>query len=260
MSRVARLLGRANVESGTARIEPVRAFAHHVGPRESVFAEARAVALRRGPIRLGSVRVQSSFPFGLIRKSVTFTQPAEALIHPKATHVERVPMSASGGFGSDVRSARAGDGDEFHSLREFREGDALRTIAWRASARRNTPMVKQFVASSPARLLIELELARAADRSGDDERSISAAAGLALAASRSGIAVAVQERGGGVIVPMGVGTGQAGRVLDELALLDLSRPRAGTAGFIDGAPGLTRLVIRDGQTAAPASARPGDGA
>jgi uncharacterized protein (DUF58 family) len=238
------------------RTEPARAFATHVGPRESVFAHASPVALRRGPVHLSTIRISSSFPFGLIRKSVTFTQRSTALIHPKPTHVERVPVTPAGGFGSDVRSARPGEGDEFHSLREFREGDALRSIAWRASARRGRMLVKQFVASSPARLLIELDLARAPEREHDDELAISSAAGLALAATRTGIAVAVQESGAGFIVPMGAGPAQAGRVLDELALIDLSRPRVAALAPDLASPGLTRLTIRAGESVPSTTAPP----
>lgn len=225
-------------------LSATRAFASHVGPHESVVAEASPVALRRGTVRFSSIRVHSSFPFGLIKKSITFIQPAHALIHPKPTHVERVPVAPAAGYGSDTRSARAGEGEEFHSLREFRTGDALRSVAWRASARRNQLMVKQFVAASPARLLIELDLARTPELAEVDERSISSAAGIALAATRTGIAVAVQELGGGMIVSMGAGPAQATRVLDELALLDLSHPRAAHDSDVDSAPGLTRMRVR----------------
>jgi len=39
---------------------------------------------------------------------------------------------------------RRGQGQEFHQLREFREGDSLRQIDWKATARQRTPITREY--------------------------------------------------------------------------------------------------------------------
>ncbi|MGQ0629038.1 MAG: hypothetical protein ACT4PL_13190, partial [Phycisphaerales bacterium] len=56
-------------------------FIPHVPARSSVFAETSTPAPRRGTLALSTIRVISEFPFGIVRKSLTFTLPATAIIH-----------------------------------------------------------------------------------------------------------------------------------------------------------------------------------
>lgn len=229
-----------------------RAFVHHVGPGETVTVIASALATRRGAIELSGVRIESSFPFGLIRKSVQFDQLAHTIIRPDPIGGDRLSIRPSPGIGTEVRSRRAGTGDDFHSLREFRVGDTVRDIAWRVSARRGRLMVKQSVASSPARLDILLELARTPARSVQDERTISAAAGVALSALKTGIAVGLSEPGGVVHVPLGVGAAHVGQLLDALSLIDTAAPpplhtdHPARGLRSEATPGVTRLRVHDG--------------
>ena len=57
-----------------------------------------------------------------------------------------------------------GNGEEFFSLRDYREGEDPRGIHWRTSARRGKPLVREHEAMAEIKVLLEL-----ASVSGSDE-------------------------------------------------------------------------------------------
>lgn len=197
-------------------------FVAYVGPRSSVRLEALSRATKRGRVTLTAIRVHTSFPFGLIRKSVSIEQHAAGVITPEvirgsASVLEAaVPLAPIGSM-----SRRSGMGDEFHALREYRTGDSPRDVAWRASARRGALLVRQFAAPNPRRLWIVLHLRTAIGQDALDERAIALAAGLAHDAEKRGVEF-------GLIVPVTRtllhprrGMMHLQRCMNELGLLDL---------------------------------------
>jgi len=65
---------------------------------------------------------------------------------------------------------RRGQGQEFHQLREFREGDSLRQIDWKATARQRTPIAREYEDERDQQIMFLLDCGRRM-RSQDDELS-----------------------------------------------------------------------------------------
>ncbi|MCV2222339.1 DUF58 domain-containing protein [Pseudomonas mercuritolerans] len=65
---------------------------------------------------------------------------------------------------------RRGQGQEFHQLREFREGDSLRQIDWKATARQRTPIAREYEDERDQRIIFLLDCGRQM-RSRDGELS-----------------------------------------------------------------------------------------
>nr|WP_279309643.1 DUF58 domain-containing protein [Pseudomonas koreensis] len=65
---------------------------------------------------------------------------------------------------------RRGQGMEFHQLREFREGDSLRQIDWKATARHRTPIAKEYEDERDEQIIFMLDCGRQM-RSQDGELS-----------------------------------------------------------------------------------------
>jgi len=65
---------------------------------------------------------------------------------------------------------RRGLGLEFHQLREFREGDSLRQIDWKATARQRTPIAREYQDERDQQIILMLDCGRHM-RSQDDELS-----------------------------------------------------------------------------------------
>jgi uncharacterized protein (DUF58 family) len=137
-----------------------------VGPRRAIEARARVVPRRRGECRLNRVRVRSSFPFGLIGKSVVFAAEQAVVVRPRTVplaprFIEQVLSGAMGASGvANPRSA--GFDDEFVGLRPYASGDATSRIAWRPSARSlaagGSLVVRRTAATASSRLWLVLDL------------------------------------------------------------------------------------------------------
>ncbi len=209
------------------RIGAPRTFVAHVGARESVVVEAVARAMVRGPVQLQAIRVSTGFPFGLMRKSLSFEQHGSGVVTPMPEAGFEGALRTAGALAHvGTASRRAGRGDEFFALREYVQGDSPRDVAWRSSARRGTLLVRQFAAPSPPRVWIVLHLRTHPGSEAADERAIRVAAGLARAAEAQGLEYGVAAPLCRMLIhPRRIGSagtgGQLSRVMVDLGLLDL---------------------------------------
>ncbi len=173
----------------------IQAALVHVPSRQVRHATAIVTPLARGEAELTHVRIWTTFPFGILKKSVTFVQPGQTLIRPALTPTARQLLDqALSGIGSTERvSQRIGRDAEFYGLREYAPGDPLRHIAWRATARTGELVVREAYAAVSADIVIGLSFADAeapdAPPDESDERAISVAAGMADVACRRGARV-----------------------------------------------------------------------
>lgn len=127
---------------------------------------------------------------------------------------------------------RRGLGREFHQLREFREGDSLRQIDWKATARQRTPITREYQDERDQQIVFLLDCGRRM-RSQDAELShfdhaLNACLLLSYVALRQGDAVGLctfacdQPR---YLAPV-KGTGQLNLLLNTVYDLDTTRRTA----------------------------------
>jgi uncharacterized protein (DUF58 family) len=138
--------------------------AHAVSVGAGLHATA-AVAVpttHRGRVRLTRLRIESSFPLGLFT-AWTWTHPElECLVYPRPAPRGREgpPPAAEPGAAHD---GRASGEEDFAGLRNFRSGDPPRRIAWKAWARGGELVVKEYVGSARAPVLLDLAAAPGRD-------------------------------------------------------------------------------------------------
>ncbi|MDP1663337.1 MAG: DUF58 domain-containing protein, partial [Phycisphaerales bacterium] len=110
----------------------------HVPARTTIVVETLSMPTGRGRLRLAGFDVRTSFPFGIIRKSLWYPEPATAIVHPAASSIpEELFALSKGTTGSGPAATRPGRlGDEPVGLREYRPGDPPKLVSWRGSARR----------------------------------------------------------------------------------------------------------------------------
>lgn len=226
---------------GWARLmRPARAWVMHVGPRETVHGEAVFWPLARGEAGFDRLRVSTTFPFGLVRKSITFSRPQHTLVHPLLYEVRRQVVEAvvGAGFSGAVVSTRPPEpaGDEYYGLREFRPGDSMRHIAWKRSATADQLVCIERTRPAPPRLRVILNLTgptgrrRAVpDRAGAralEERAISLAASIVHVADLQGFEVGVSLPGTGQpSLPIRRGHWHREKIMAALAEIDLDARR-----------------------------------
>jgi len=84
-------------------------------------------------------RIRVHEPFGLRVWNANVVPPLQVRVHPRVEPLRTPPrpVRTQASVGSDTSRA-AGEGLEFADLRPYREGDRLRRVNWRVSARRGT--------------------------------------------------------------------------------------------------------------------------
>ncbi|MHC4947974.1 MAG: DUF58 domain-containing protein [Planctomycetota bacterium] len=208
-----------------------RAWVMHVGPRETVHGEAVSWPTARGEAQFDRVRIWTTFPFGIIKKSVTFSQPQHTLIYPRLYELRRHVLrtvSTDGVLG--IRTTqRAGAGDDYFGMREYRPGDQLRNISWKRSAALDTLICVERSRPSPPRLRVVLDLTQRSEPLALEEDAISLAASVLHAADLEGFEIGLSVCG----VPfehvqLRRGHWHLQKILAALAALDLAG--AGDAG------------------------------
>src|SRR5699024_7114508 len=98
---------------------------------------------RRGWQRTGRLRIATTQPLGLFRAWSWFEPTTPFLVWPRpAAAAPPLPEAGRAQLGQH-RPARE-EGEEFHSLRRWRESDPLHRIAWKASQRHQTLLSREF--------------------------------------------------------------------------------------------------------------------
>lgn len=97
---------------------------------------------RRGRYRLETVVVETSFPFELFEKTRTFECETTVFAIPRRANVFEHFFSAEV-QGRDVSDSSVGSLGDFYALRDYRHGDSMRHIYWKALAKNQTLAVKQ---------------------------------------------------------------------------------------------------------------------
>jgi uncharacterized protein (DUF58 family) len=98
---------------------------------------------RRGRYRLGPLRLRLVDPFGLVLRSVVGADTAALVVVPRVVPLgPGGPGGGQGGGGSGAHRSIAVHGEDDVSTRPYRQGDDLRKVHWRATARTGELMVR----------------------------------------------------------------------------------------------------------------------
>ncbi|PWW24698.1 uncharacterized protein (DUF58 family) [Geodermatophilus normandii] len=98
---------------------------------------------RRGRFRLGPLRLRLVDPFGLVQRTTSGTDGAPLVVVPRVRPLGAGgPGGGHGGGGAGARRSIAVHGEDDVSTRQYRHGDDLRKVHWRATARTGELMVR----------------------------------------------------------------------------------------------------------------------
>jgi len=157
-----------------------------------VSAGYRIPTERRGVLTIGPLQAIRQDVLGLARYAAIVAGEEEVLVSPRA-HLLPMPDLGHGVLGRHLLALaqRLGPGD-FHSLRNYIDGDEPRSIHWRASARSEDLKVRQYSVEGLRRCLVLLDVHPSSDGvSGDGdeafERAVTAAASIVHSADRAGL-------------------------------------------------------------------------
>ena len=115
-------------------------------PRQHLRLETRAHADRRGRYALGPVEIGAGDPLGIFHRVRQLPAPAEVLVTPPIRALSLADLLGETAYGatSPRHSLLAGHGLDFHSLREYVDGDDLRRVDWKTTARLGKLVVTEY--------------------------------------------------------------------------------------------------------------------
>ncbi len=117
-----------------------------LGKGQSHRARMVLQCARRGVHTWRGFRVETSFPFGLMRAFRIAAQDHQVLVFPKFTRLARLALPSGAKYhpGGVALASDLGEALEYIGNREYREGDSIRSIDWRATARLGIPIVREY--------------------------------------------------------------------------------------------------------------------
>ncbi len=194
---------------------------------ESARASLGLVCRSRGRHLWHGFRVETDFPFGLFRAYSVISGAHGVLVTPSFNPITavRVPSGRRYQPGGVAMASSLGDSSEFIGNREYREGDNLRDMDWRATARLNRPIVREYREEYFLRVAVVLDTylpkgSSAADRE-NFERAISVAASISDCMARSDYIVELFAAGPELYrLTAGRSLGYIDRILEILACVE----------------------------------------
>jgi uncharacterized protein (DUF58 family) len=110
-----------------------------------LLIDYRLERLPRGRYVFADSRIEIADPFGLQRREVPLPSPGALLVYPRIVALDRL-FSESGAHALEGRRLllRQPTGFDLHSVRDYEQGESLRKVHWRTTARRGRLMVKEL--------------------------------------------------------------------------------------------------------------------
>lgn len=218
------------------------------------------VPAARGRVEIGPLRIDFTDPFGLAHGAVRLGSATPLSVTPEVIHFDDEALNIASDEGTNrALQRRAQGGEDDLMTRQYRRGDALRRVHWRASAHHGELMVRQEEQRSHAEARIVLDTLQrnyrdyeTALKPGDIESAsfewaVSFTASLGLFLERTGYVVQVVETGATQLAE----PDRAEEFLESLAAVRLVTERAETASILrdverpDQAQGTVFVVLSE---------------
>ena len=203
--------------------------------------------LPRGRYEVEDAEVVLEDPFGLERVTVPVHAPGAIVVFPRLVVLEAL-FSESGRHAQDGRRLllRRPSGFDLHSVRDYEQGESLRKVHWRSTARRGQLMVKELEDAPRDEVVVLLDCDPAGDVGTPPDSSFDAAVRAA-----GSLLHAHARRGRRAVLALNRARPESHRVASlegdwRAAMESLAAARA------DGLQPLAALIGREGGVAARA--------
>jgi uncharacterized protein (DUF58 family) len=157
---------------------------------------------QRGDVEFGAVFVRIMSPLkcwqvtrrvGDVSKMKVFPDYSKLLGNSLQATDRRAPAAGS------IRKRRRGEGTDFRQLREYRQGDSLRSIDWKATARNQRPITREYQEERDQQVVFLLDTGRRMlaqdDLTSHFDHALNAVLTLSFIAQKQGDAVGLMSFG-----------------------------------------------------------------
>lgn len=180
---------------------------------------------RRGVYNFGAVNVFVQSSLGLVKRRYQFSQDKMVAVYPSFLQMRQYELMAISNRLTELgikRIRRLGHSMEFEQIRQYVQGDDIRTLNWKATSRRNDLMVNAFQEERSQAVYCLIDKGRVMKSPFEGLSLLDYAINATLVLSN--IALLKQDRAGlvtfseviGQVLPAERKTGQMQRILETL--------------------------------------------
>ncbi|MCM8855532.1 MAG: DUF58 domain-containing protein [Candidatus Thiodiazotropha sp.] len=134
-----------------------------IPPQRQTNLRYRVLPNRRGERQFDGVDLLVHSPLGLWRQKYFIDHITQVRVFPNFREIARYALLATDNHLSQMgvrRRQRRGEGSDFHQLREYRTGDAMRQIDWKASSRYRRLISKEYQDERDQQIVFMLDCGR----------------------------------------------------------------------------------------------------
>lgn len=172
-------------------------------PNKTSRSEYALRPLERGPLQLTPSHVEFSSPLGLWNIRYQTGAVSDVKVFPDFVAIANYAILATENHTSQIgirKKQRRGEGMEFHQLREYRQGDSLRQLDWKATSRRQKLIARDYQDERDQQIVLMIDSGHRM-RAKDDELShfdhaLNAMLLVSYIALRQGDSVSLMSFGG----------------------------------------------------------------
>ena len=139
--------------------ESAREVMDEIAPGKAARATLRFPATTRGEHRIDGFFVTTVYPLGFLRSTKGFAADQRYIVYPKPAGDSALPQPRRRS-GVNPAQPDVGEGDDFAGVRAYVPGESQRHIDWKAVARGQAMMTKQFATESAGMLYLDFEATR----------------------------------------------------------------------------------------------------
>lgn len=130
---------------------------------QNQWLQYHLIPKERGEYLFGNLNVFASSPIGLVSKRYIFQKGATLPSYPSFFHLRKYELMALQNeflLGGIKKIRKIGHTTEFEQIREYVQGDDIRTLNWKATSKQNKLMVNQFQEEKAQRIYMLIDKGR----------------------------------------------------------------------------------------------------
>ena len=145
---------RSAIMISLPEFESAREVIDEIASSKAARATLRFPAGARGEYHIDRFCVTTVYPLGFLRSTKQFPAGQRFIVYPNPAGETELPKPRARA-GINAAQPDAGEGDEFAGVRAYVPGESQRHIDWKAVARGQPMMTKQFVTESAGMLYLD---------------------------------------------------------------------------------------------------------
>ncbi len=146
-------LALAVAPNGYVFKEPAHLPLGNIGAGESDTAELEIPTESRGRLEVGRLALTTVYPLGFFRSWRYEPTDAACIVYPVPSGT--LPLPSGADLTADIVAGAGLGGDDFSGTRPYQTGESQRHVDWRAVARGQPLLIKQFSGAGSRRLWLE---------------------------------------------------------------------------------------------------------